>query len=115
MSVEQDYYDDTRDIGWEKFDERTANISLQVIGKEFSDIEKISGGVRFGQAYVFKVIDGDDPAYGLENGESAAVLEYDKSDPGYDEEFVESFTDTFSASEEDRREKLEENFDVLLR
>lgn len=113
--VDQDYYNDTREVEWKKFDEETANLSLQVIGEQFSDIEKISSGVRFGEAYVFKMVSGVDSVYGLKSGESAAVLEYDKSDPRYDEEFVEKFTDTFSASKEDRREKLKENFDVLLR
>lgn len=115
MASYQDYYDERRDIGWEKFDDEIVNLSLNLIDSEFESIEKIPRGLRFGGAYVFKIVDDSSEHY-LEEGEgSVAVFEYDRSDPNYDDEFVEKYTETFSSSGEERREKLEENFGVLLR
>lgn len=116
MNTRRDYYDNEREIGWEKFDDGIVSLSINLIDNQFGEAESIPGGLKFGGAYVFKIVDDEtDNRYLDEGEESTAVLEYDKSDPGYDEEFVEKFAETFSASEEERREKIEENFDVLLR
>lgn len=116
MITQQDYYDERREVDWEKFDDEVVNLSLHLIDNQFGEAEAIPGGLKFGGAYVFKVVDDEGDNRYLDEGEkSVAVLEYDEADPDYDEEFVEKFTETFSASEEERREKIEENFDVLLR
>lgn len=116
MRTERDYYDNRREVDWEKFDDEVVNLSLHLIDNQFGEAESIPGGLKFGGAYVFKVVDDEtDTRYKEKGEESVAVLEYDKADPNYDEEFVEKFSETFSASEEERREKIEENFDVLLR
>lgn len=116
MNSRRDYYDDRREVEWEKFDDDIVSLSINLIDNQFGEAERIPGGLKFGGAYVFKIVEDEtDNRYLGEDEESTAVLEYDKSDPGYDEEFVEKFAETFSASEEERKEKLEENFEVLLR
>lgn len=112
-SSRSNYYDDRREIEWEKFDSDLAELAINLVGAEFNNVEQIPKGLRFEEAYTLKLVD-NDRKY-LENEEDTALIfEYDTSSTGYNEEFVDDFVDTFS-DEEKVEEKMEENFGVLLR
>ena len=114
MNGYQDYHDERRDMGWEKFDPNLSGLAVQLIGSEFDSIDRIPNGVRFNQeAYTLKVVE-DDQKYLAPEEEKAMVIEYDRNNEAYDSEFVDNFTEAFS-NNENVKEKIEENFDVLFR